>query len=58
MHSSLVKGVPGAISEWTASQFSFTIYESTGAVGADEFIRHLLKEFRGLLRSGQRLSFP
>jgi hypothetical protein len=35
-----------------------TVYESTGAVAADESIRHLSKEFRGLRQSGQRLSFP
>jgi hypothetical protein len=53
-----VKAVSGAISKWAPSQFSFTVYESTGAVGADESIRHMWKEFRGLLLSGQRLSFP
>jgi hypothetical protein len=30
-----------AISEWAASQFSLTVYESTGAVGADESKRHM-----------------
>jgi hypothetical protein len=30
-----------AISEWAASQFSLTVYESTGAVWADESIHHL-----------------
>jgi hypothetical protein len=58
IHSSPVQGVSGAISEWAASQFSFTVYESKGAVGADEFIRHMWKTFRGLLLSGQQLSFP
>jgi hypothetical protein len=53
-----VKAVSGAISEWAASQFSFTVYESTGAVGAEESIRHMWKEFRGLLLRGQRHSFP
>jgi hypothetical protein len=43
--------------EWAPSQFSLTVYESTGAVGADEFIRHMWKEFRWLLLRGQRLSF-
>jgi hypothetical protein len=33
-----VKVVSGAISEWAASQFSLTVYESTGA---DESIRHV-----------------
>jgi hypothetical protein len=32
--------------------------ESPGVVGADESIRHMWKEFGGLLLSGQRLSFP
>jgi hypothetical protein len=41
MHSSPVKGVSGAIFDWAASQFSLTVYESTGALGADESIRHL-----------------
>jgi hypothetical protein len=31
----------GAISEWAASQFSLTVYQSTGAVGAEESIRHM-----------------
>jgi hypothetical protein len=58
IHSSPVQGVSGAIFEWAASHFSLTVYESTGAVGADESIRHIWKEFGGLLLSGQRLSFP
>jgi hypothetical protein len=45
IHSSPVQGVSGAICEWAASQFSLTVYESTGAVGADESIRHMWKEF-------------
>jgi hypothetical protein len=49
-----MKAVSGAIYEWAASQFSLTVYDSTGA---DESIRHVGKEFRGLLLSGQRLSF-
>jgi hypothetical protein len=47
----------GAISEWTLSQFSLTVYELTGAVGADESIRHLCKEFRGLFLTRHRVSF-
>jgi hypothetical protein len=31
----------GALSEGAATCFSLTVYESTGAVWADEFIRHL-----------------
>jgi hypothetical protein len=33
------EGVSGAVSERAASQFSLAVYESTGAVGADESIR-------------------
>jgi len=58
IHSSPMKAVSGAIFERAASQFSLTIYESTGAVWPDESIRHLQKHFRGLFLSGQRLSFP
>jgi hypothetical protein len=36
-----VKAVSGAISEWAASQFSLSVYESTGAMGADESISHM-----------------
>jgi len=36
-----MKAVSGAISEWAASQFSMTVYELTGAVGAYESIRHI-----------------
>jgi hypothetical protein len=38
MHSSPLKGVSGAIFVSAASQFSLTVYESTGA---DESIRHV-----------------
>jgi hypothetical protein len=31
-----VKGISGAICEWTVTQFSLTIYESTGAVWDNE----------------------
>jgi len=48
MHSSPVKAVSGAISERATTQFFMTVYESKGAVWADESIRHLWKEFRGL----------
>jgi len=40
-HSSPVKAVSGAISEWSATQFSLTVHESIGAVWADESIRHV-----------------
>jgi len=36
-----VKEVSGALSEWGATRFSLTVYESTGAVWADESIRQL-----------------
>jgi hypothetical protein len=36
-----VKGVSGAIFDSATSQFSLIVYELTGAVGADESIRHL-----------------
>jgi len=58
IHSPPVKAVSGAISEWAASQFSLTVYESTGAVWEDESIRHLWKEFRGPFFTRQRVSFP
>jgi len=57
IHSPLVKAVSGAISEWAASQFSLNVYESTGVVWADECIRHLCKDFRGLFLTGHRVSF-
>jgi len=57
IHSSPVKGVSGAIFDAAATQFSLTVNQITRVVGADESIHHLWKEFRGLLRSGQLLSF-
>jgi hypothetical protein len=53
-----VKAVSGAISEWSATQFSLTFSESTGAVGAEDSLCHLWKQFRRLFLSGQRLNFP
>jgi hypothetical protein len=41
IHSSPGKAVSGSLSEWAASQFSLTVYESTGAVRADESVRHM-----------------
>jgi hypothetical protein len=41
MHSSPVKTVSGAISVRAPTQFFMTVYESTGAVGAEESIRHM-----------------
>ena len=40
-HSSPVKAVPGAISEWSATQFSLMFSESTGAVGVEDSLCHL-----------------
>ena len=40
-----MKAVSGALSEGVATQFSFTVYESTGAVLADESIRHRESSF-------------
>jgi len=58
IHSSAAKAVSRAIFEWTVTQISLTLCESTGAVWANESIHHLWKHFRGLFLSGQRLSFP
>jgi hypothetical protein len=40
------------------AQFLVNIYESKGAVWADESIRRLGEQFRGLYLNGQRVSFP
>jgi hypothetical protein len=45
------------ISEWSATQFSLTVYESTGAMCADESTGHLCKHFRWWFLRGQRLCF-
>jgi hypothetical protein len=55
-HSSPVTIVWGAISEWSATQFSLNLYESTGAVRAEDSLCHLWNQFHDDL-SGQRLSF-
>jgi hypothetical protein len=41
IHSSPVKRVSRASSEWAGTKFSLTVYESKGAVWADECISHL-----------------
>jgi hypothetical protein len=46
------------ISERGATLFFFIVSESTGAVCADDSMRHLWKPFQRLFQSGQRLSFP
>jgi hypothetical protein len=46
------------ISERAATLFSFIVSESTGGVYAEDFMRHLWKQFLRLFLRGQRLSFP
>jgi hypothetical protein len=46
------------ISERAATLFFFIVSESTGAVCAEDSMRHLWKQFRRLFLRGQRLSFP
>ena len=46
IHASSQEIVSMMISESAATQFSMTIYESTGAACADESKRQLCKEFR------------
>jgi len=57
IHSPPVKAVSEDISEWAASQFSLTPYESTGAVCPDESLHYLWKQFQELFLWGRRLSF-
>jgi len=44
-HSSPVKAVSGAISKWSATQFSLTFYDSTGVMRAEDSLCHLWKQF-------------
>jgi hypothetical protein len=46
------------ISEWSATQFSLTFSESTGAVCTEDSLCHRRKQFRGLFLTGRRLRFP
>jgi hypothetical protein len=46
------------ISERAATLFFFIGFESTGAVCAEDSMRHLWMQFRRIFLSGQRLSFP
>jgi hypothetical protein len=46
IHASPLEGVQVMISELAVTQFSLTIYESTGAVGAEESTHHLCNQFR------------
>jgi len=45
IHSSPVTAVSGAISEWSAAQFSLTFSLSTDAVRAEDSFCHLWKQF-------------
>jgi hypothetical protein len=58
IHASALDTFLVTISESPATEFSLTISKSTGAVCAEESMRHLWKQFRGLFVSGQQLSFP
>jgi len=42
---SSLETVSGAISDWAATQFSLTVYESTGAVHAEHSFCLLWKQF-------------
>ena len=55
---SSLETVSGAISEWSATQFSLTFSESTGAGCTEDSLCHRWKQFRGLFLTGPRLSFP
>jgi hypothetical protein len=58
IHASALEIVSVMIYESVATQISLTIFESTGAVCADESMRQLLKQFRWWFFSRQRHSFP
>jgi hypothetical protein len=45
------------ISDWSATQFSFTFSESTGVVRSEDSLCHLWKQFSWWFLSGQRLGF-
>jgi hypothetical protein len=45
---SSLETVSGAISEWSATQFSLTFSKSTGAVCTEDSLCHRWKQFRGL----------
>jgi hypothetical protein len=47
MCSSLVQGVSGAIFDWAQSQFSLTVYESTGLWGLTNPFVTCENSFRG-----------
>jgi hypothetical protein len=46
------------IFERAATMFFLIVSESTGAMCAEDSMRHLWKQFRRLFLSGQRLSLP
>ena len=58
IHVSTHETVSVMIYELAATQISLTIFESTGAVCADESMRELWKQFQWSFLSQQRLSFP
>jgi len=57
IHASALEAVLVMISEYARTQFSLTIYESTGAVCADESKRQLCKQFWWWFPSRRRLNF-
>jgi len=57
IHASTMKAISLIIFESAATQFSLTIYETTGAVSADESMRQPWKPFCWQFLSRQRLSF-
>jgi hypothetical protein len=46
------------IYEWSATQFSLTFSESTGAVSTEDSLCHRWQQFQGLFVTGRQLSFP
>jgi len=55
---SFLETISLTISEWSATLFSLTFSESTGAVCTEDSLCHRRKQFRGLFLTGRRLSFP
>jgi len=58
IHGSPLETFSVRISERAPTMFFFIVSESTGVACAEEFMRHLGKQFRRLFLSGQRLNFP
>ena len=57
IHASTMKAISLMISESAATQFLLTIYETIGAVSADESMRQPWKQFCSQFLSQQRFSF-